>query len=162
MAIGFAGNQGASGDTWTERFEAIVERQFALYGALDALSQKQTELVDAGDAEGVLAILRQRQGIVEEIVDLAERARVYRDQLGSGAAGVAPGARERLTSRVGAIERLADEINARDERDRQSLAASRERIARELAEVGRGRRAVSAYGASDSGTAGARFQDREG
>jgi hypothetical protein len=158
MAIGLRKEVGGSERGWRERFESLVERQAALYGALDALSQRQTELVDAGDAEGVLAILRQRQTIVEEIVSVAEEARPYRDRLASEE--LEPEARERLSQRVGSIERLASEISDRDERDRRSLAASRERVAAELAEVGRGRRALNAYGAG--GQSGAKFQDREG
>lgn len=160
MAIGLRKETGGSERGWRERFESLVERQHALYGALDALSQRQTELVDAGDAEGVLAILRQRQSIVEEIVSVSEEARPYRDRLASGE--IEPEARERLSQRVGSIERLASEISERDERDRKALAASRERVAAELAEVGRGRRAVNAYGTGSAGQTGARFQDREG
>ena len=161
MATGLAREPGANAGDWPVRFETLVERQFALYGALDALSQRQTELVDAGDADGVLGILRQRQAIVEEIVEITEHAREFRERLASDE-GLAHATRERLARRVGAIERLADEINERDERDKRSLAASRERVASELAEVGRNRRAVSAYGAGEAGAGGPRFQDREG
>lgn len=150
---------GTEGD-WRERFESLVERQAALYGALDALSQRQTEMVGAGDAEGVLEILRQRQRIIEELVIVTERTRPYRDRWTQAGPGVEPGVGDRIARRIVAIERLAAEISGRDEGDRERLAERRERVAAELADVGRARRAVHAYGGSNGG--GASFQDREG
>lgn len=151
---------GSAETDWRERFEVLVERQCALYGALDALSQRQTELVEAGDAEGVLAVLRSRQEILDELSVVAERQRPLRDRWASSLALIEMPVRERIAARVHAMERLAAEINERDERDRERLEEQRDSIANELASVGKTRRAVSAYGEAPS--YGARFQDREG
>ncbi len=145
---------------WRGRFEALVERQCALYAALDALSQRQSELVEAGDAEGVLGVLHSRQSVLDELATVAEQQRPLRDRWASSLALIDVPSRERLAARVQAMERLAAEINERDERDRERLAEQRDGIASELASVGKTRRAVSAYG--ESPAYGARFQDREG
>lgn len=147
-------------DNWRERLFALVERSGALYATLDALSQHQSELVRAGDAEGVLDVLRSRQGVLDELSALAEEQRPLRDRWASSLALIDAPARERMAARVRAMERLAVEINERDERDREELASQRDGIATELASVGKSRRAVSAYGAAPA--FGARFQDREG
>ncbi len=147
-------------DNWRERLLALVERQGALYATLDALSQHQSGLVEMGDAEGVLEVLRSRQGVLDELATIADEQRPLRDRWASSLAMIDPSAREEMAARVRAMERVAAEINKRDERDREKLAAQRDGIASELASVGRTKRAVSAYGAAPS--YGARFQDREG
>lgn len=147
-------------DNWRERLLALVERQGALYATLDALSQHQSGLVEIGDAEGVLEVLRSRQCVLDELASIADEQRPLRDRWASSLAMIDPPAREQMAARVRAMERVAAEINERDERDREKLAAQRDGIACELASVGRTRRAVSAYGAAKPH--GARFQDREG
>lgn len=151
---------GAIGDNWRDRLVALVERQSALYASLDALSQHQTMLVEAGDAQGVLEVLQSRQGLLDELAKIAEEQRPLRERWANSLSTIDAQTRERMAQRVRAIERLAAEISERDERDRELLAAQRDGIASALSTVGATRRAVSAYGVSPE--PGARFQDREG
>jgi C4-dicarboxylate-specific signal transduction histidine kinase len=151
---------GSIGDNWRERLVALVERQSALYATLDALSQHQTTLVEAGDAQGVLGVLHSRQMLLGELAGIAEEQRPLRERWANALSTIDGATRERMAERVRSIERLAAEISERDERDREMLAAQRDGIASALSSVGATRRAVSAYGVSPE--PGARFQDREG
>lgn len=138
----------------------LVEHQADLYAQLDALSRRQTVLVEAGDAEQVLEVLRERQAVLDELVAVSDRIRPFRERWTDAIAAIPPGDRERIASRVQSIERIAEQINERDERDRHRLAEQRDSVSSELADVGRSRRAVSAYGPMPSHSP--RFQDREG
>lgn len=139
---------------------ALVERQGSLYETLDALSIRQTELVEMGDADGVLAVLRERQQVLDELVAVSEEIRPFRERWADTVGVLEQADRELVAARVAATERLAERINERDRLDRDRLVAQRDQTATELAGVGRSRQAVAAYGAAWK--PGPTFQDREG
>jgi hypothetical protein len=131
-----------------------LERQLATLDRLDALAERQDRLIDDGAADALLALIGERQALVDELVGLGRSIEAEVDQL----------APERRTPRVDdlldAIARRAGRIAARDEQHRRRLEARRDELASEMTGVGRGRTALAAYAGGASGR-GARFQDTE-
>jgi len=140
---------------------AVIDRQGGLLGQLDALSQRQRALAEADDIEPLLALLAQRQEIVDQLArgsETVERLRVSRERAG----GTPPqGERAEVQRRLNALAELAAAVSRRDEADQEVLRGRRERVASELAELTASKRAVSAYGGGGAAPT-ARFQDREG
>src|SRR5690606_24689085 len=60
---GRSGRRGAV-TTGEAELRALVERQRGLYGQLDALSQRQRSLAEAGEAERLLAVVQERGPLV--------------------------------------------------------------------------------------------------
>ena len=136
-----------------------LEHQQVLAEELWELAQRQGALVEAGDSEGLLSLLAQRQSVTDRFLaaqqgmsGLCEACR---------AAGEAPApSRQRIAALMGGVTRRLEEILARDEQDRALLEACRARNAQELSGLGAARDAQRAYVGARTVTN--RFADRKG
>jgi hypothetical protein len=139
----------------------LLESQTALYGQLDALSERQRAVIEDDDADRLLSILGERQTIVDRIAmtnrDL-EPVRVAWERL---LERVRPECRSDVARRLEGLSVLAGRIAQRDDEDRRKLESRRNAIAGELASMNTSRRAVSAYGRPAAPPASPRFQDRQ-
>ena len=144
---------------WGPRLARILESQRDLCVTLEALSRQQAELIALGDTDGLLRVLGERQGVVDEVARLSEELEPLRGVWEAGAASVEAAVRSRITSVVEEIGRLMETIGARDEADSQSLEERRSTVARELGDISRGRGALAAYAAARPGHSG---EDRRG
>ncbi len=147
-------------DAWFTRFVGLLESQRALLGELDGLSQRQRGLIDSDDAEGLLHVLRDRQGVIDRL--LAAQTEV--DRMRAQWAGVEEGLGEArvvdVRARMDELAALHDAIMARDDEDQSSLRRRRDQIATELADLGNSRRALGAY--APVSPQSPRFHDSEG
>jgi hypothetical protein len=139
--------------------ENLVAELVALYGQLDALSQRQTELVGGASLDPLLDVLSERQPIVDRIDAVTGELGPILADREAVLAAAGPGAGE-LRLRLAGVEQMAEAINARDERDRAALMQRRQSVSDELAGIGTARAANRAYGGpSDTRP---RLQDRRG
>lgn len=158
LAAGIAGLPAdrASRPAWVA--SALV-RQLDLYARLEVLSRQQSDLIEDGDTDRLLAILGERQVVVDQIAAVGTALEPIR-QHWEGFLGALPGGtREQLRELVDSLAELAGVVAGRDEADRRRLEERRSEVGRELASVARGRSAVLAYGGK--ATAPPQFQDRE-
>jgi hypothetical protein len=137
----------------------LLERQHELLTALLALSRRQTEFIHAEDDEGVLAVLAERQPMVDALVSLHQSLRPYRAAWDRHLAALPPPQRDHVARRAEVVAALAATLAARDDADRRLLAQRRDDLADELAALGTRRGALSAYRAPVPGAA--TYQDRE-
>lgn len=137
----------------------VLEAQSALFGQLDALSQRQALIIAEDDPERLLEILAERQRVIDRIEGARRELEPVRVQWEAQLARMDPAWRKDVGARVDALARLAEGVAKRDDEDRKTLMQRREDVARELAAVTAGGRAAAAYGPRGDG--GARFQDRE-
>jgi hypothetical protein len=137
----------------------LLERQHELLTALVALSRRQGELIDAEDDAGVLAVLAERQPMVEELVALNDLLRPHRAAWDRRLAALPAPQRDHVVRRSELVAALARTLASRDEADRRRLARRRDDLADELAALGTRRGALSAYRAVVPG--GPAYQDRE-
>lgn len=154
---------GASGDggvhlhpsVWGPRLARILEAQRDLCAQLEVMSRRQAELIAAGDTDGLLSVLGERQGVVDEVSRLSEELEPLRGVWERSASMLEPQVRGRVAALVEEIGGLMEAIGARDEADRASLEERRAAVAKELGEISRGRGALAAYGAANGGGAAA-------
>ncbi|KAA0216653.1 MAG: hypothetical protein DYG94_08935 [Leptolyngbya sp. PLA3] len=131
------------------------------YGQLDALSQRQQALIDAGDMDRVLALLGERRALVEQVERAAPGFDVGRRAWEENADTLSEAQNAELARRVSAIERMASDIAERDRRAGEVLVRQRDNLAQEMAGLGRVSSALSAYRPRTDSPA-PRFQDRKG
>ncbi len=137
----------------------LLERQQALAEQLAGVADKQTALIEAGDADGLLAVLTHRQRIMDQftagqdsLARLSDAAR--RDE------PAVPATRERIGVLIEDISDTLTEIMRVDETDRSALDAGRDRIGEALSDLTTAREARQAYLRAVSVTN--RFADRRG
>lgn len=143
------------------RLRELLEQQESLFLRLDALSRQQSSLVRDEQTDDLLRVLGERQTVVETLEAVARGLEPFRDRWEAVLAGARPDQRDRLARQVEQLAELASAIAARDDADRRLIEERRDRLAGDLAGMGRVRGAVAAYGAG-RGRPAARFQDREG
>ncbi len=144
---------------WHAQAVALLTRQEELLQQLDQLSQRQSDLIAAGDTEMLLSVLTDRQPIVEQIAGTTEqlaKARVAWADLPDSDPW-----RAGISERMRRSSDLAAAIAMRDREDEAAMRRAGDAIAAELGSLGRQRNAAAAY-ATGTPSTGARLQDREG
>lgn len=161
-----AGNGGGSGGgthvhpaVWGARLARILESQRDLCITLEAMSRRQAELIAAGDTDGLLGVLGERQGVVDEVSRLSGDLEPLRAVWEAGSGTLDGAVRGKIAGLVAEIGVLMEKIGARDDADRQSLEEKRAGVAKELGEISRGRGALAAYAAARPGPT---LEDRRG
>lgn len=147
------------GENWSATLDTLLEQQASSVGQLDALSQRQHELVESERPERLLGVLAERQGVVAELTDLMEKMEPFNRLWPTIVMATEPGKRDDIVRRVESIAQMIERVNQRDAEDHTVMTQKRDSIAQRLAGVQGGKAAVAAYG--NNRPAGPRFQDRE-
>jgi hypothetical protein len=148
-----------TGEACYTEYVSLLNSQRALLGELDALSQRQSTLIDGEDMEPLLAVLDERQRVIDQVLPMSRlldqlrwRWRTIR--------GALPETRRELVHRAeDAVLELFTQVARRDERDQARLKGRLETAGAQLAGLASSRRAAGAYAKSPS--VSARFQDRQ-
>ena len=137
----------------------LLERQQALAEQLDELTRRQAKLIEAGDSDGLLALLAQRQRIMDQFLGaqdslgrLSEACK--RDE------SATEGARRRIGVLIDDISNRLSEIMGRDEKDRDLLEKHREGVGETLSGLSHANQARQAYVKAQA--VKNRFADRRG
>jgi chaperonin cofactor prefoldin len=139
-----------------------LNEQRGLYQQLKALSDQQAGCIQDGSADQLLAVLSQRQSVIEALSRSNEQVAPYRQRWAVLADTAEPAQRQQVRDVLNHIEGLLNEIVEQDERDRVQLKGMRQQIAAQLDQVGKAGRAIKAYGPPKSGPSPATFTDRQG
>lgn len=143
-----------------ERLRAVLRRQGSLLERLASLSQRQGEALRGRDLSSVLAIVEERQPLVDELEALQREVVSLRRELARSGGATAERDDAELGELLDAVVRQAAELEARDAADRRELESQRELVAKELSGLTRGERANSAYGPGGQDRADPMYQDR--
>lgn len=138
--------------------DALV-RQLEFYQRLDTLSARQSELISDDNTDGLLAILGERQALIDRITEIGARLEPVRAAWEAFLLGLPGPTREQIGTLVDALGALAGRVAERDEADRRRLEERRAVVGAELTTIGRGRSALAAYGGRP--LRAPVFQDRE-
>ena len=145
---------------WMPRYERLLARQIELCRALLELAEQQRVHIDNEEPEVLLTLLSDRQGLIDQLREIADEAAPLRARWSTGAHDDGSAAAGRVRDRITELTALMRSISERDAEDRRRLSRSRDVLAGRLAGVARSRGALSAYGRSPE--RGPRYQDREG
>ena len=140
------------------RLIALLDDQRAAILELDAITRERRDRIRARDGEGLLALTARRQNVIDRLAKSADAGMREREQWEGGT--VAEWRVREVRRRIEEMVRAHQRLEAADIEDAALLAATREEMARELADLATGQRAVSAYGPARPD--GARFQDTRG
>jgi hypothetical protein len=140
---------------------ALLEDQAGLYRQLRALSSRQGELVD-GQPDALLAVLAQRQGLIDRLMESNRKLQPYRERWSAVTAAMVPAQRQRMGELLGQIDESRRAIASQDDVDCRRLTQARGELARELARVNNSGQAARAYHTLATGPASNRFTDRRG
>lgn len=155
---------GAPGRTQADavghRLLALLDEQHALLGRLDALSQRQSELIERDEEpDRLLAVLAERQAVIDRMEQGSRALQPLHDQWMNVAGEAGEEVREAIRRRLELTATLMDLVQARDASDRDRLESRRRALAGELASMDQTRRALGAYGWE--APAEPRFRDEE-
>lgn len=146
---------------WEGRLGAILDRQRALLGQIDALSERQSLLIGASDTDRLLGLLAERARLAKELGDLGHQFARYSEQWDDVVASVDAAQARAWRGVLDGLRRTAERIAERDLEDSAAIRAAQENLTRRLAGVGQGRAAAAAYGGAGP-RGGPRYQDRKG
>lgn len=130
---------------------ALLTLQRDLYLRLGELAQQQRALISADQPEVLLAVLSERQTIVNRLARLNEQIAPHRRNWDVTYAALDAAQRDTVTALLNEINGLLRTILSTDAEDQAHLAARRQQAGRELDGLNRRREATSAY-AGPSGT----------
>ncbi|MEZ6232850.1 MAG: hypothetical protein R3B68_01555 [Phycisphaerales bacterium] len=142
------------------RLSRVLDEVERLCAELDVLSRRQSAALDDGRPDDAAEIVEQRGDLVAQLADAAGVLGGDRGGFERLLASCPADEAERARAQAAAVAGVVAEVLARDAEDAALLAQARERIAGEMAGVGRGRAALGAYGAA--GLNEPRMQDRRG
>ncbi|MEZ6243763.1 MAG: hypothetical protein R3B57_12060 [Phycisphaerales bacterium] len=154
------GQTGADAQAWADSLERRIEELGDLLARLDELGDSQGELIADERTDELLALLAKREAVVEQVVAASERVDALRRRWDEMSGSIDHGRLATLREGLDGLTAAAGRITARDDRDRTILEVKRDDMARRLAGVGVGQRAMNAYASSPSGPS-PKFQDRK-
>jgi hypothetical protein len=152
---------GDASQAWAGVFASLLGEQLALLRGLDGLSVRQRALIEGEDADALVALMDERQRIVDRLEALTARLVPMQTRWDEGWRGLGDGLRGEVEENLRALSALAQEIAARDAEDQALVARRKREIAEELASTAGNQRAMHAYAGGSRSGHGAVFQDRE-
>ncbi|MEM9083098.1 MAG: flagellar protein FlgN [Planctomycetota bacterium] len=151
-------------EVWLPRLRAVLEEQIGHYRELDALGEKQSGLIETGDAEGLIGVLAQRQMVIDRIAGLNGDLVPFQRGWDVLSTMISDEQRSEMRGKLDELAALVKRIGERDEADKQSLERKRDAVKRELNGLNQGKRAAQAYGVrgANAPTDVPLYQDRNG
>lgn len=143
----------------------LIERltqQRDLYHQLKVLSDQQGQCIADGEGEQLLAVLSQRQGLVDQIAQLNEQLAPFKQHWPELSEQLDASQREQVNSLLEEVESLLEAIIHQDDRHRQQLQTAKQQIGRQIEQTHTAGRALNAYKPAGPAAGPARFTDRKG
>ncbi len=144
----------------TERLMQMLYELQSLVERLSQLAARQSEFIDAGKTEALLAVLGSRQEVIDQFVASQAELATLLEQLPSDRDTGSDHSRRQIEELVETINGELAQVMERDSEDQKRLESRRDRTRNELEGVGTAKRAHQAYFKSHPVTT--RFADRQG
>lgn len=130
----------------------LLRHQRTLYRKLRSLAERQKSLIVSDDAGALISLLAERQRLVDGLVQLNVKMAPYRENWTEFYQGLSEPQRVEVSELLEEVNASLGAILRDDARDTAMMTARRERMAKELGEIGGSRRAHAAY--ANSGVSG--------
>ncbi len=159
----------ANADAGLDRLLDLLAAQRDLYTQLHGLSARQQDLIAAGETERLLAILSERQTLVQQLTAINADLAPLRSEMTALSEAAPADRRQALRSLVDEVQHLLEAIINQDETDRRSLESAKAEVSQELRRTTAAPRALRAYRSNAPQGVGvaarpatSRFTDRRG
>ena len=127
------------------RLIELLEQQVQLFEDLSALTVRQTQLVNDGEAEAILGVLAQRQQLIDRLESVNGHLEPYRSHWPQLWSELDEPEKQRVGSLVQQAQQLLEQIIQADDRDRELLEAAKPRVTAELGRLSHIRAARHGY-----------------
>lgn len=124
---------------------ALLTGQRDMYAELLALGRSQRALITGNEPERLLALLAQRQQLIDRLEMLAARLKPYQQDWSGWRSAMSDERGEQVDRLVTEVNALLGQILAMDTEDSQLLAARKSATGDEMQTLKLGRRAGAAY-----------------
>lgn len=124
-----------------EQLETLIDQRWSVLDALMQATTRQETAIEAGHMSELMAVLTQKQRLVEQFATLSQTLRVTRE-----ACEGSPPISDDHRARHEQCHQAHQELLAREKACEDRLTSSRDAIAQELAQTNNTRRAASGYG----------------
>jgi len=141
---------------------ALLTEQQHLYSQLLSLSSQQAQSIRDGSTEQLLALLSQRQSVIDSITRLNTQVAPYRDNWPTLREQVQPQQRQQVNQVLDEIELMLNQVVEQDERDRDELKGVQAQIGTQMGQVNQAGRAIQAYGPPKTNLKAPTFTDHKG
>ncbi len=129
-----------------EALISLLRRQVSIYTCLEQLSGRQRGLIAAEDQQQLLALLAERQKLVDELGVLNQGLIPLQKYWRANRETVAPSLRREADQLVGRAGEILQQILGVDEQDARILSARKAQTAKQVTALAQGRQAFEAYG----------------
>ncbi len=129
-----------------EALISLLRRQVGVYTRLEQLSGRQRGLIAAEDQQHLLALLAERQKLVDELGVLNQSLIPLQAYWRANRETVAPSLRTEADQLVGRAGEILQRILGADEQDARILSARKAQTANQVTALAQGRQAFEAYG----------------
>ncbi len=123
----------------------LLGRQRQLYRDLQALVDRQAELVAAGNPDRLLEVLARRQGLLDDVKKTNDALLPFRQRWEAVCGLLDPQQRSQVTAMVDEINDRLQTIMQRDRRDSEMLQLRCRKVGQEMQSARTGRTALRAY-----------------
>lgn len=131
---------------------AVLVEQCALCRELTGLGERQRLLIAANQAEELLQVLGQRQGIIERLGALSQRIRPYQQNWPQVRSALGQETRQRVDEMVSEVNSHLANVMEGDRADAELLASRRQATGEDVMRLKATRLAGAAYAASQQGS----------
>ncbi len=139
-----AGSQTSEADA--QALISLLRRQVSIYTRLEQLSGRQRGLIAAEDQQQLLALLAERQKLVDQLGALNQSLLPLQDYWRANREAVAPALRREADQLVGRAGEILQRVLGADEQDARILSARKAQTAKQVTALAQGRQAFEAYG----------------
>jgi len=143
-----AGTRGPVSEGVAEEWIRLLSEQRDLYVRLGVLTDSQRALITGDEPERLLAVLGERQKLIDRLERLAERMRPHRQRWPQLRSELAPADAEQVDRLLAEVDALLAGILEKDKADTQLLAARKGAVGQAMATLKTGKQAKAAYAAA--------------
>jgi len=129
----------------------LLKQQRECYEQLQHLAQQQRALIKAEDSEALLALLGQRQRIVETIGKVHRQLAPYQQDWERVREQLDDECRREIEQLLGELQEMLNLLLTHDQEDCQELFSRKQQVAGKITAASKGRAATQAYGGGQAG-----------
>jgi len=141
---------------------SLLQQQRDLYRELKSHSDQQEALIAQGATDQLLALLAQRQRLIDGLGQVSASLAPYRSRIASIADQASGDLGDQMRALVEEVRGLLESIIERDEKGKADLAAARDRVGGEIRQAVGAAAAAGAYGGRVKTPQAAKFTQQKG
>lgn len=146
-------NMNLSAASESQEVFTLLQKQRDLYRELKSHSERQDALIASGDTDQLLALLAQRQRLIDGLGQVSSSLAPYRSRIAAIADEASGDLGDQMRAMVEEVRELLESIIETDEKGKTDLEAARDQVGSQIRQAAGAVAAAGAYGKSSSASA---------